>query len=329
MKLLPLAALLLTAACVTACGNRAIRVDLVPVEANLQPQVIEQDPGFWVSDQIVLIDVTGMISNTKSAALLSSGSNSVSDLRETLNAIERSPSVKAVVLKLNTPGGTVTASDMMYRDLMAFKARTHIPVVVSMMDVCASGGFYISCAGDYRFAYPTTITGSIGVIAQTISFAGSMDKLGITQRAIVSGPHKDMLSPLKPLDPQDAQLAQEFVNQFYGQFVTIVKQSHPNVDPIHWPLLTDGRVVTGMDAAKYKLVDSTGDLNDAIAKAKDLAHIKKAQLITYAHYGDTKGSIYANSPAQPPQMNLVNINLDGTDIIPSSHPTFLYLWQGQ
>lgn len=333
-KLLAILPLLATSL-LAACGQRAIRIDLVPVEDRLTPQVIEQDPGYFVSDQIALVEVSGMISDARASSLIATGRNPVSDLRETLNAIERDSHVKAVILRLNTPGGTVTASDMMYRDIMAFKARTHIPVVVSMMDLCASGGFYISCAGDYRIAYPTTITGSIGVIAQTISFAGSMEKLGITQKAVTSGPNKDMLSPLKPLDPKDAALAQQFVNQFYAQFLGLVKQSHPKVAEENWPMLTDGRVVTGIDAAKYGLIDQTGDLDTAVAKAKEMGHIKKAQLITFTHSGDFKGSIYANTPAQSPQMNqmnqtnLININLDGTNFIPSSHPTFLYMWQGQ
>jgi len=330
MRNFPIAAALVAATFLAGCGKRAIRIDLVPVEDGLVPQVVEQDRGFFVRDEIALVEISGMISDGKAGGLLGGGGNNpVSELRETLNAIERDGNMKAVVLKLNTPGGTVTASDMMYRDIMAFKQRTHLPVVVSMMDVCASGGFYVSCAGDYRIAYPTTITGSIGVIAQTISFAGTMEKLGITQRAITSGPNKDMLSPLKPLEKKDADLAQEFVMEFYGQFLTLVKQSHPKVAEKDWPTLTDGRVVTGMDAAKFGLVDATGDLNEAIAKAKQMAGVTKAKLVAYKHSDDFKGSVYANSPASAPQMNLININLDGMESIPPAHPIFLYMWQGE
>ena len=108
----------------------------------------------------------------KSGGLFSAGHNPVSDFRETLDAIARDPSVKAVVLRINSPGGTVTASAMMYHDVLEFKKKTGKPVVACMMDVCASGGYYLSCAADYRVAYPTTITGSIGVIIETLNFNG-------------------------------------------------------------------------------------------------------------------------------------------------------------
>jgi len=316
---------LLTA--LTGCGRRALRVDFVPVEDRLLPQVIEQDDGMFVNDRIAIINLSGLISDAKASSLLSEGSNPVSDVREVLNAIELDRNVKAVVLRINSPGGTVTASDMIYRDILAFKARTHKPVVTSMMDICASGGYYVSCASDYRFAYPTTLTGSIGVIVQTINFTGTMEKLGISAKAITSGPNKDMLSPLRPLTKNDETLAKEFVTQFYGQFLDIVKSSPQHVKVADWDMLTDGRVVTGKDAAKYGLVDEVGDLTAAIAKAKAMSGVTKAKIIEYTHQDEHKGSVYAASGA--PQVNMINVNVDPSAIVPSGHPQFLYLWMGQ
>lgn len=312
-----------------ACGNRVLRFDLVPVEEQLSPQVIEQDEGVFVTDKIAMIDLSGLISNAKSKSLLSEGHNKVSDLRETLNAIERDPSVKAVVLRINSPGGTITATEMMYRDLLEFKKRTHKPVVTVMLDVCASGGFYVSCASDYRIAYPSTITGSIGVIIQTVNFSGTMSKLGISAKAFTSGPNKDMLSPLRPLSESDSALAQNMVNEFYGQFLHVVKTAHPNVKEADWPMLTDGRVVTGKDAVKYGLVDQTGDIDAALAKAKEMAGIKKAQIIQYTRHDEHKGSVYAAGEPVSPQVNLMNFNIDLSELTPALHPQFLYLWAGQ
>lgn len=309
------------------CGKRALRIDLVPVEDRLQPQVIESDPGMGLP-KVAIINISGLITNTKTGSFLSTGQNPVSDLRETLHAIAADDSVRAVVLRINSPGGTVTASDMMYRDLQAFRTRTHKPVVVSMMDVCASGGYYLSCASDYRFAYPTTITGSIGVIVQTVSIAGTLDKLGISTKALTSGPNKDVGSPLRPMTPNDETMIRHFVDQFYGGFVEIVRASRQQVKESDWKTVTDGRVVSGRDAVQYGLIDEVGDLDAAIHKAKQLAGIQAAKIVTYTRSDEVKGSVYASSTPPAPQINLLNLNVEES-LLPAPHPQFLYLWSGQ
>ena len=320
----------------TACGNRTMRVDFIPVEARLRPEVIESsDATAFTSDRIAMIQVSGLIANSKPKSLLSSGTNPVSDFRETLDAIAQDPSVKAVVLRINSPGGTVTASDMMYKDLLAFKAKTHKPVVTCMMDVCASGGYYLSCASDYRVAYPTTITGSIGVIIETINLNGTLKKLGITNEAVKSGPNKDMGSPFKkpvdadaPLSTNDRNLLQALVDQFYAGFKGIVKSSPNHIKDEDWAMVTDGRVFTGTDAARLGLIDEVGGLDSAIAKAKGMAKIDHAKIIVYSRMDEVHGSIYANTPAPQPQVNMVNLNVDLGDLIPHGQSQFLYLWQG-
>jgi protease-4 len=321
-----------------SCGNRTLRVDLVPVQENLSPQTIEHgDSSLFTSDKIAVISLHGLLTNMKASSLLSNGSNAVSDMRESLDAIARDPSIKAVLLRINSPGGTVTASDMMYKDLLAFKARTHKPVVTVMLDVCASGGYYVSCASDYRVCYPTTITGSIGVIIETLNLNGTLQKLGASSEAVKSGPNKDMGSPFKPastqpgkvLDPNDRALLQGIVNQFYAGFQSIVKASPNHIAEADWQMVTDGRVFTGTDAAKLGLVDEVGTIDTAIAKAKELAHIQHAKLIMFTRHDEAKGSIYASNPGTPqPTMNLFNLNLDLGDLIPRGQSQFLYLWSG-
>jgi len=318
------------------CGRRVMRVDFVPVEDRLQPVVIEWgDAGRFTRDRIAMIQVAGLIANAKPRSLLSSGNNPVSDFRETLDAIARDPSVRAVVLRINSPGGTVTASDMMYKDLMEFKKRTNVPVVTCMMDVCASGGYYLSCASDYRVAYPTTITGSIGVIIQTINLNSTLRKLGIASEAVKSGPNKDMGSPFRkpehadaPLTADDRALLQAMVDQFYTAFTEIVKKSPNRVAAADWPTVTDGRVLTGRDAAKLGLIDEVGNIDSAIRKAKELAKIERAKIIMYVRSGEHRGSVYANSPSPPAQMNMINLNVDLGDLLPHGQSQFLYLWTG-
>ena len=321
------------------CGGRTIRIDLVPVQDRLQAQVIESaDAGLFTTDKIAMINVSGLIANSKSGGLLAAGQNPVSDFRETLDAIARDPSVKAVLLRINSPGGTVTASAMMYHDLLEFKAKTHKPVVVCMMDVCASGGYYLSCAGDYRIAYPTTITGSIGVIMETLNLNGTLRKLGVIEEAVKSGPNKDMGSPFKepadaehPLSENDRELLQGIVNQFYAGFKKVVKDSPNHIKDADWGMLTDGRVVSGTDAEKLGLIDQVGTLDVAILKAKEMAHISKAKIVAYTRMDEARGSIYASNPGHAniqPQVNMVNINLGLGDLIPRGESQFLYLWTG-
>lgn len=316
----------------TAFHRRTIRLDLIPTDEKLSPELVGGDGGFFTSNKIAVVNVSGLISTAKPGGLLSissSGQNPVSDFRETLDAIAADPSVKAVVLRMNTPGGTVTASDMMYKDLLAFKASTHKPVVVEMLDVCASGGYYLSCAADYRMAYPTTITGSIGVIIETMNFTETLNKLGISARAIKSKENKDMASPFRPMTDNDRILLQALVNQFYAGFLDIVKTSPQHIKPEDWEMVTDGRVFTGKDAVRLGLIDANGTLDDAIAKAKSMAGISKAKLVMFTRHDSVKGSAYAHASDMPAQMNMINITMDGSAIVPTAHPSFLYLWTGE
>ncbi len=329
MRLVTFVLVTLLAANLAGCGPRMLRIDYIPVEERLTPQVVEQDPGLFINDKIALVNLSGLLSNMNSGSLLSAGTNPVSDFRETLNAIERDSSIKAVILRINSPGGTVTAGDMMYRDLLAFKARTHKPVIVEMMDLCASGGYYVSCAADYRMAYPTTLTGSIGVIIQTLNFSGTLDKLGISAKAITSRENKDMGSPLRPMTANDEKLLKALVDQFYVQFQDVVRHSPQHIAPADWSMVTDGRVFTGKDAVRLGLIDRLGSLDDAIAEAKKRAGIKRVKIIMYSHHEGYKGSAYAQAPAGGQQINMLNLNMDTSGILPSTRPEFLYLWTGR
>jgi protease IV len=339
MKMMTAGMVLAVAALMAGCGNRTLRFDLVPTESRLTAQTIESADADWATnDKVAMVTVSGMISNSKGSGLLSSGTNPVSDFRETLDAIAKDDSVKAVVLRINSPGGTVTGSAMMYHDLLEFKKKSHKPVVTCMMDVCASGGYYLSCASDYRIAYPTSITASIGVIVESVNVNGTLKKIGVAMEAVKSGPNKDMGSPFKPaesmdrpLTEQDRELLQNVVNQFYEGFKEVVKASPQHVKEADWGKLTDGRVVTGLDAAGYGLIDEVGDLDGAIGKAKAMANIKKAKIIMYKRNDESAGSVYASNPGNgtgQAQVNLLNLNMDLGGLIPRGQSEFLYLWEG-
>ncbi len=313
---------------ISGCGDRTVQINFVPTHARITPHIVRKSDHWFVSNRIAIVNISGLIMDSRDSSLLHNGHNPVSDLQQTLDTIAHDSRVKAVILRLNTPGGTVTASDMMYRSLLAFKKKTHLPVIASMMDVCASGGFYVSCAADYQMAYPTTITGSIGVIVQLFNFHRALHYLGISAPVFVSGPNKDTGSPFHRMTPGNKKIIQGFVRQFYARFKALVEKTHPHVPHADWPMLTDGRPLTGIDAVKYHLINSLGGLNAAIALAKKMADIHHANVVLYGRSSAGHGSIYARTPLSPPRMqtNMVNINLGGAAAV-MEHPYFLYMWR--
>lgn len=315
------------AATLGGCGPISFTLGSSPADRKIESSVV-QDAGGFVSDRVAIIDVTGLITNSSSKGFLSESDNPVGLLHEKLEEARTDSRVKAIILRLNTPGGTVTASDAMYREVKRFREMSGKPVVAMMMDVTASGGYYLSCAADEIVAYPTTITGSIGVIMQTVSFKPVMDKIGISADAITSGPNKAAGSPLESLKPEQRALFQQIVDDFYGRFKGIVKDSRPKIPADQWAIVTDGRVFTGTEAAKLGLVDDVGDLYDAFAVAKKRAGIERANLVLYHREGDMHGSAYAEAPNIPTgttQINLAQINVQAMG--ETSSGAFWYLWQ--
>jgi protease-4 len=309
----------------TGCFN-GLLIKPAYVDGPLDETLIEDARHLTCRNKIAIIDVEGMILNSRSSSLLGgSGENPVSLFRERLDAAAGDPHVKAVVLRINSPGGAVTASDIMYQELNHFRADTGKPVVACMMDVAASGAFYLAMACDRVYAHPSTVTGSIGVIMSLYNASGLFSKLGVSSDPIKSGPNKDIGNPGRPMTPEERAILQGMVNSFYDQFVHVV------ADGRHLPekevrALADGRVYTGLDARKAGLVDEIGYLEDAVQMAMALANIKDARIIGYDRSEGYRGSIYAGVPRIPSQIN-VKLDLPGLSGPGGAGAAFLYLWE--
>ncbi len=306
-------------------GSTGFLIKPVPIDERLQETVIAKDAGWSVTNKIAIIDVEGLLLNARSSELFGSGENPVSLFVEKMDRAAADDSVKAVVLRINSPGGGVNASDIMYQRVLQLKVARHIPVVAAVEDVGASGGYYIACGADTIMASPTSITGSIGVIVQSVSFAGTMSRLGIDAKAIVSGRFKDMASPLKPLDPKDEALLQGIVDQFYGRFLKVVQSGRPKLSADRVKELADGRVYTGQQAMDVGLVDTLGHADDAVLLAKKLSKSDKVKVVIYHRPLGYKANVYSAAQSPAPQMN-VNINLP--NVMELIGPQFLYLWSG-
>ncbi len=194
-----------------------------------------------------------------------------------IEALREDESVKALVVRAESPGGSVGASQEIYRALERFKGSKK-PVVVSMGNVCASGCFYLAMAGDYIYANPGTITGSIGVIIQHTNLKELLEKFGIKTTSIKTGRFKDTLSPTKELTEEEKKYLQRLIEKAYEQFLGAILKHRKETDPKELREIADGRVFTGEDALKYKLVDSLGGLQDAIDKAKELSKAEKPRV---------------------------------------------------
>jgi protease-4 len=309
----------------SGCGGPAFLIG-VGGEKRLEETEIERDEGLFVFDKIAVIDVDGLMINRQKSGLLRQGDNPVSLFVEKLDKASKDRYVKAVVLRLNSPGGTVGAADMMYHKLQEFKEKSGKPVVACFLDVAASGAYYLACGCDGIVAQPSTVTGSIGTIVQTISFAGTMEKLGIKAVAIKSGELKDLASPLHDLSEEERQVLQGIVTQFYEQFLEVVDEGRDELTGQKLLEVADGRVFTAQKALEEGLIDRVGYPSDGIAWAKEMAGLTKARVVIYRRPVGYKPNIYGSEASSDGGLGaLINVELPGW--LTSHGVEFLYLWQ--
>jgi protease-4 len=260
----------------------------------------------------------------------------VDELVARLAKAEKDPAVRAVVLRINSPGGTVTGSHIMHAEVRRFAEESGKPVVACLSEIAASGGFYLALAADEIVAQPTTITGSIGVIIQTVNVSTGLAKIGVYARSVTSGPNKALASPFEPAKDEHYAILQGVVDQFYGRFRGLVHDRRPGVSEADLATYTDGRIVTGADAARVGLVDRTGDLRDAFEAAKSRAGLTHARLIKYHDRGASPRSAYARAGVPAPSagaapggnsttLNLLQVNVAGS-LAAAAGANFYYLW---
>jgi protease-4 len=275
--------------------------------------------------KIAIIPVEGTLSDVLTGGLLQSPENRLSLFIQELDQAADDDTIKAVVLRVNSPGGTVTTSDTMYDAVLRFKAKTHKPVIAAAQEVDASGAYYVSCAADKIVANPTSVVGSIGVIFESFEFVGTMDKLGIDSIVVKSAELKDMGSPYKHITDKERLLMQDMVNEYFARFKSVVTSNRHLTDPDTIAHVTTGQVFSGETAAKLGLVDQVGRLDDAIDLAEQLSNTPGAEIVMYMRPYAFKGSIYAQADVPQPKANEMTLKLPMMqDVVPSG---FYYLWQ--
>lgn len=248
-------------------------------------------------DKVLVVDIDGIISSSGGSGLLSREKNMVARVTEMLDAARSDKRVKAVILKIDTPGGEVTASDIIHHEITRFKAETGRPVVALLMGTAASGGYYAAMAADQVIAHPSTLTGSIGVISIFPDFHLLMTRFGVSVNVIKSGKSKDSGSPFRAMTGTERTLFQSIIDDYYDRFLAVVTTNRgKKVAKDELRGLADGRVFSADQALKAGLVDGIGYFDTACAKAIQLAGIKAARVVGYTRDPAGKTNVYAGLP---------------------------------
>ncbi len=277
-------------------------------------------------EKILLLDVGGLISTSLSSGILDREGDILSQVFHRLQRASEDESVKGVILRLDTPGGEVTASDILYHEIINYRKNTGVPVLALMMGVTASGGYYIASACDYIIAHPSTLTGSIGVISIFPNLRELFDKVGIQVQVIKSGELKDSGSVFREMTDKEKVVFQEIIDDYYQKFLHAVYEARKDSLTLEsLKKIADGRVYTASQAHESKLIDEIGYFDSALKKILELAGLPKAKVIAYTYYPKKKTNIYAasligNNPFQ---------NKSLQEVVQSLRSGFYYLWHPQ
>jgi protease IV len=281
-------------------------------------------------NKIAVITVDGIIAGQE---LDPSGNDMVDMIQAQLDRAQKDDRVKAVILRVDSPGGEVMAADEINRAIVKFQKDSGKPVICSMGSLAASGGYYISAPCRWIEANQLTITGSIGVIMHGWNYRGLMDKIGIAPVTYKSGKFKDMLSGDREpsqIPPEEHAMVQALIDQTYQKFKDVViagrtKAHEENKDEGHalaldWTNYADGRVLSGEQALKLGLVDQLGDFDDAVTRADQIAHIHNANLVEYREHRDLGDLFSMFSQSSSAKDIKLDLGLD----MPKLHAGYLY-----
>jgi protease-4 len=304
----------------TISGCAFVNIPLTPQPSPLEEEVLEGSG----TKKILLLDISGTISEQEKRGGLvgSSSPSTVSLVRESLQKAERDDRISGVILRIDSPGGSVTASDIIHHDILEFKKRRRIPVHACIMGVGASGGYYAAAAADRIIAHPTAITGSIGVILMKFNVAGLLGKLGVEEQTVKSGDKKDIFSLFRRATPEEERLAQDIINQLHGRFLDVVMERPGNrLSREELSRLADGRIYTARQALQARLIDGAGYLDDVISGMRTQIRDEKARVVSYYRPGAYLGSIYDGGEAKSGLADMLG-GMNG-----SFGGSFMYLWQ--
>jgi protease-4 len=314
MKSLAKVLLLLILSSLTGC----IGVDLGVL---LNPPLVEHEletKGFWPTQKIAVVDISGDITDGD-FGFFGGNVTKPTEVTAIFRLIEQDPNVRAILLRINSPGGEVSATDTIYHELMELKRRKGIPVFAACRSLACSGAYYIACAADRIYSQPTTIVGSIGVIARIPNLKELAGKVGYAETIIKSGAMKDMGHPLKDMPVAERKVFQGLVDHHYERFLDCVASARGKKVGSREKLrkTADGRVYTVDDALKLGLVDEVAYLPGVVDKLASQVGLMKYRVVAYRRGYSPDAGFYT----QAPQLDRVLRSISGP-----RHTGFYYLW---
>jgi protease-4 len=287
--------------------------------------VVRDGKGPGPHARIALIDVDGVLLNQNFGSLYTVGDNPLAAFRDKLDAAARDPQVAAVVLRINSPGGSVTTCDVMAEELRRFKAETRKPVVACLMDLATAGAYFLAAESDRIVAHPTALTGGLGVVFNHYNLQDAMAQLNLVSDPVKSGAKIDMGTVTAPLDDETRAMLQQMADAYRDHLQRRVQERRAAMTARDQQTVRDGRVVLASQALVLHLVDRLGYVHDAIAEAEHQAGIANGEVVLYHRSGYPAHSLYAIAPIPAPLNEVIPFSYPGLDR--SRLPTFLYLWQ--
>ena len=306
-------------------GEVAVKLPAAADPGPMVASVVQASRSANPAPRVAVIDVDGLLLNQNADGLLGAGENPVAVFREKLTAASADGQVAAVVLRIHSPGGGVTACDIMADELDRFKAGTRKPVVACLLDVATSGAYYLAIGADRVVAQPTAITGGIGAIFNHVNLQDAMAQLNVVADPVKAGSRIDMGSVTGPIAPETRALLEEMAGEFHQRFLERVSRRRPGMSASDRQAVGDGRIVAAPRALGLHLVDRLGSIHDALREAEGLAGVSDADVVFYHRAGTPVRSLYAISPAPARLSEAIPLSYPGLDR--TKLPTFLYLWQ--
>jgi len=233
--------------------------------------------------KVLLIDVSGVLSFDKpwSVPGMPGSESQPSRIRADLDRARKDSAIKAILLRIDSPGGTVTASDVIHHEIRAFSEEKNIPVVAVIIDKGLSGGYYAALAADEIFAHPTSLVGSVGVYVPKFDASQLMNKWGIKNELTKSGDQKDILSPWRAMTPKDRETVAGIVDELNDRFQQTVRTARNQISDADMKVIASAAPFTARKALELNMIDKVGYIEDAFKSAQDLAGISSARLVTY------------------------------------------------
>lgn len=313
--------ILLCATLVTGCAAPSIKL-ISDAADPLREFTLEGT----ASQKILIVPIRGVISDNPRKGFIRVMPSTVQKVVAHLRKAKQDPNIKAVLLKINSPGGSATASDILYREIKAYKESSGVKVVAAMMGLATSGGYYVALPADKIVAHPTTVTGSVGAVFLRPELSGLMEKIGVDVTVHKSGRNKDMGSPFRTPSPEEERILQSVIDQLGQRFTGLLTENR-HLTPTALKDVATARIYIAEDARKVGLVDEVGYIDDALQQARLLAGLPDdAKIVIYRRTDFPDDNIYnplsTGSEGNPP----VLVDLGLLEWVPPQTAGFYYLW---